>query len=118
MDELSARALETALLKGARYADVRLVDTTQESLAVKNGLVTGLNHGESLGFGVRVLVGDAWGFAASARLADSAEVDRVAALAVQPTRVRVKTASEGAAPVPSITAVGEAYTQAWSSSRM
>jgi len=33
MDELCARALETARLKGARYADVRLVDTTQQSLA-------------------------------------------------------------------------------------
>jgi TldD protein len=85
MDELSARALETARLKGARYADVRLVHTTQQSLAVKNGLVTGLNRAESAGFGVRVLVGNAWGFAASARL-EAAEVDRVAALAVEIAR--------------------------------
>jgi TldD protein len=85
MDELSARALETARLKGARYADVRIVDTTQQSLAVKNGLITSLNRGESFGFGVRVLVGDAWGFAASARV-DAAEVDRVAALAAQIAR--------------------------------
>ena len=85
MDELSARALETARLKGARYADVRRVISTEQSVAVKNGLVTGLNRDESIGFGVRVLVGDAWGFAASARL-DAAEVDRVAALAVQIAR--------------------------------
>ena len=82
MDELSARALETARLKGARYADVRVVQTAQQSLAVKNGRVAGLNKRESLGFGVRVLVGDAWGFAASRDLA-AGEVDRVAALAVQ-----------------------------------
>ncbi|MEP7359501.1 MAG: TldD/PmbA family protein, partial [Anaerolineales bacterium] len=85
MDELSARALETARLKGARYADVRRVMTTQQSLSVKNGRVTSLNHGESLGFGVRVLVGEAWGFAASARL-EPAEIDRVAALAVEIAR--------------------------------
>jgi TldD protein len=82
MDELLARALETARLKGARYADARLVHTLEQGLAVKNGAVDGLTSSESLGIGVRVLVGQAWGFASSRDL-EHAEVDRVAALAVQ-----------------------------------
>ena len=85
MEELIARALETARLKGARYADVRLLHTLEQSLAVKNGALEGITSSESLGFGVRVLVGQAWGFAASRVLA-SAEVDHVADLAVQIAR--------------------------------
>jgi TldD protein len=82
MDPLAARALETARLKGAQYADVRLNHSTEESLAVKNGVVDGLSHVESGGLGVRVLVDGAWGFAASRELT-AAEADRVAHQAVQ-----------------------------------
>jgi TldD protein len=85
VEELCARALETARLKGARYADVRLVQTGTQSLSVKNGVVEGLASSESLGFGVRVLVDGAWGFAASRDLSP-AEADRVAALAAQIAR--------------------------------
>ena len=82
MDDLIARALETARLKGARYADARLVSTQAQGMAVKNGSVDGLTSSESAGIGVRVLVGQAWGFASS-RETIPAEVDRVAALAVE-----------------------------------
>jgi TldD protein len=82
MDELLARALETARLKGARYADARLVLTQEQGMAVKNGAVDGLTSSESAGIGVRVLVGQAWGFASSREM-NAAEVDRVADLAVQ-----------------------------------
>ncbi|MCC6189825.1 MAG: TldD/PmbA family protein [Anaerolineales bacterium] len=81
MDELCARALETAQLLGARYADVRLTTSTEQSLAVTNGRVDGLTYVESTGLGVRVLVGDAWGFAATRSLAFAA-ADQVAARAV------------------------------------
>jgi TldD protein len=82
MDELLAHALETARIKGARYADARLVSTQAQGMAVKNGAVDGLTSSESAGMGVRVLVGQAWGFAASRELT-AAAVDRVADLAVQ-----------------------------------
>ncbi len=36
MDTLSSRALETARLKGAQYADIRVVHTADQSLFVKN----------------------------------------------------------------------------------
>jgi TldD protein len=82
LDPLSARALETARLKGAQYADVRIVNTVEQSLAVKNGRVDGLTHTESLGLGVRVLVDGAWGFASSHDLT-AGEADQVADLAVR-----------------------------------
>lgn len=85
MDDLSARALDTARLRGAAYADVRVVETTSQSLSMKNGVVDGLASAESAGLGVRVLVEGAWGFAASRDLT-AAEAERTAALAVQIAR--------------------------------
>ena len=85
MDELVARALETTRLKGAGYADVRVVQTEQERYVVRNGVVDTLSTDESMGFGVRVLVDGAWGFASS-RDFSPGEVDRIADLAVQVAR--------------------------------
>ncbi|MBA3796216.1 MAG: TldD/PmbA family protein [Chloroflexi bacterium] len=85
MRDLSRRALDTATQKGAGYADVRLVRRQDENLTVKSGRVEAVSMGETEGFGVRVLVDGAWGFASSGRL-DAAEVDRVAGLAVRIAR--------------------------------
>ncbi len=82
MDELLARALDTARLRGARYADARLIDTVEQEMAVKNGRVDGLTSRDSAGLGVRVLVGDSWGFAATRDLTAPA-AEQAAALAVQ-----------------------------------
>jgi TldD protein len=92
MDLLAARALATAKLKGAQYADIRLCHSREQSLSVKNGRVDGLTHTESLGFGVRVLVDGAWGFAAS-REVTATEAERVAALAVSIARASALTGS-------------------------
>jgi TldD protein len=80
--DLTDRALNTAQALGAGYADVRVVRRREESIAVKTGKVEGVALGETEGFGVRVLVGGAWGFASSHRL-ELDEADRVAALAVR-----------------------------------
>jgi len=85
MRDLTDRALDTATSLGAGYGDVRIVRRLEESIDVKSGRVEGVASGESEGFGVRVLVDGAWGFASSYRL-DLAEADRVAALAVQIAR--------------------------------
>jgi TldD protein len=82
MRDLTDRALDTAAQLGATYADVRVVRRRDESIAVKTGRVEGVAMGESEGFGLRVLVDGAWGFAASDRL-ELAEADRVGALAVR-----------------------------------
>ncbi len=82
MDELLLNALDLASVKGAQYADIRLVNTTQERLAVRNGVVDTLSNDHSTGFGVRVLVNGSWGFASSHDFS-SVELDRVTDLAVQ-----------------------------------
>ena len=85
MDELIARALDLATLKGAAYADVRVVETDQERYVVRNGAVDTLSTDQSRGFGVRVVVDGAWGFASSHDLSGP-EIDRVTVLAVQVAR--------------------------------
>jgi TldD protein len=82
MHDLARRALDTATQLGADYADVRVVRRSEQNAAVKAGQVEGLSLGETEGFGVRVLVDGAWGFASSGRM-DGRQADKVAALAVR-----------------------------------
>jgi TldD protein len=79
---LTDQALNLAQVQGASYADIRVVQRRTQNINVKNGVVEGLSDNESQGFGVRVVVDGAWGFASSALLAPD-EVDRVTALAIQ-----------------------------------
>lgn len=81
MKHIADWALNTATQRGATYADVRIVDERQRSLATKNGKVGHAASGESLGLGVRVLVDESWGFAASDDMSREA-VERTAAKAV------------------------------------
>jgi len=82
---LTDRALNLADVQGATYADIRVVQRRTQNITIKNGVVEALSDKESQGFGVRVVVDGAWGFAGSALLAP-AELDRVTALAVQIAR--------------------------------
>jgi len=82
---LTDRALNLADVQGATYADIRIVQRRTQNITIKNGVVEALSDNESKGFGVRVVVDGAWGFASSALLAPS-ELDRVTALAVQIAR--------------------------------
>src|SRR5215813_3602856 len=82
MRDLIDHALNVAKLKWARYADIRIIDRREQVVSVKNGNVDGIGDQDSQGFGVRVLVGDSWGFASSAFL-NKPEIERVTALAVQ-----------------------------------
>src|SRR5712691_4848462 len=81
MKDLTDHALNVAKIAGARYADIRIVDRREQVVSVKNGNVDGVGDQNSQGFGVRVLLGNSWGFAASAYL-DKAEIERVTRLAV------------------------------------
>ncbi len=85
MQDLTQRALDTASARGAEYADTRVVRRVEESISIKTGRVEGVASGESEGFGVRVLVDGAWGFAAS-HVLTTAEADRVAGEAVRIAR--------------------------------
>ena len=82
MRDLATRALDLAQVLGASYADVRIEWSEVQTLVVKNGVVAEIDRADSQGFGVRVVVDGAWGFASSARL-EPAEIDRVTALAVE-----------------------------------
>jgi TldD protein len=82
MKDLIEHALNVATVKSARYADIRIIDRREQVVSVKNGNVDGIGDQDSQGFGVRVLVGNSWGFASSAHV-DKAEVERVTELAVQ-----------------------------------
>lgn len=78
-------ALNTAKVKGARYADIRIIDRREQVVSVKNGNVDGVGDQDSQGFGVRVLMGNSWGFASSAYLKKE-EIERVTDLAVEIAR--------------------------------
>src|SRR5579864_495717 len=61
-------ALETARLRGATYADVRVMYLRQRDLTTKSGEVGTLGQSESIGLGIRVVVNGAWGFASTDQL--------------------------------------------------
>src|SRR4030066_221968 len=82
LKELIMRALDLARLRGAQYADVRVVNHREESLLVKDGIVEELNSSETEGVGVRVLVNGAWGFASSRSLSGDV-VDQITAQAME-----------------------------------
>src|SRR5579883_736756 len=85
MRDLTARLLDLATGLGASYADVRVETRRVQVVSVKNGVVNALSDETSRGFGVRVLVDGAWGFASSAEFTP-AELERVARLAVEIAR--------------------------------
>jgi len=65
MHDIAKQALKAAMRRGVDYADVRVADHRQRVLGTKNGAVARIASGESLGVGIRVLAGGAWGFAAT-----------------------------------------------------
>ncbi|MGQ0650112.1 MAG: TldD/PmbA family protein [Gemmatimonadaceae bacterium] len=75
--ELAMRALEAAKSAGASYADVRISRNRTQNVFTRERRVQGVVDNETFGFGVRVLVNGAWGFAASSTIAPD-EIVRVA----------------------------------------
>ena len=60
-----------ATLHAARYADVRFTETHQQHVKVRNGEVDHLSSTVDRAVGVRVLVGNGWGFAATSDISDA-----------------------------------------------
>jgi len=81
MYDFASAALHTAQLRGAFYADARVMHLRQRDLTTKNGEVGTLAQSESIGIGIRVLVDGAWGFASTDQLTNEG-VARCAAQAV------------------------------------
>ena len=64
-EALAELALAEARKAAAAYADIRINRYRQESIATREKQVHEVARMQSFGFGVRVLVNGAWGFAAS-----------------------------------------------------
>ena len=65
MKDAGHRSLDTALARGASYADVRVMDIRQRYLSTKNSQTGQVRDSQSFGIGVRVIANGAWGFAAT-----------------------------------------------------
>jgi TldD protein len=92
MQAFALNTLDLAVQEGATYADVRLVQRRTESLSVKNGQPDRAATAEDAGFGIRILVGGAWGFAASSEFtSQSAAATVKRALAIARASAQVQT---------------------------
>lgn len=99
-----ASLLSKAKKLQADYADIRVIPYHQEeTILVKNGEVQQLTRSESLGFGVRVLAGGAWGFASSSTL-DIRDAEKAVDLAISLARASQRILREPArlSPVPGV----------------
>jgi TldD protein len=107
MWDLATACLDTAKLRGAKYADVRVMHLRQRDLTTKNGQVGTLAQSESIGLGVRVLASGGWGFASTDKLTR----DGVAACAAQ--AVSIAKASALAKRKEVVMAHEDAYIDSW-----
>lgn len=88
--DAASAAVQAAVDAGARYADARVMQRTYESMSARNGEIEELTQHESIGLGVRALVGSSWGFYAVPDLSDAAARDagrRAARIAAASARV-------------------------------
>src|ERR1700678_2282427 len=93
MKTIAHWALDTAAMRGASYADARIVSQRSRALTTKNGKVGSASDSESLGCSVRVIADGAWGFAASEDLSRSG-VEATAARAVEIARASAQVKRE------------------------
>jgi TldD protein len=110
LENLGAVALREAKKLKASYCDIRIIRTRQQFLSIrmnpergtgKTLEVPAANDGGSFGFGVRVIVDGAWGFAASPMVKPE-EIARITAEAVQVAKANasIKSKPVTLAPVP------------------
>jgi TldD protein len=101
MREFADWALNRAEVLGASYADARVVDHRERYISTKNGQVGQVSSAESLGIGIRVIAGGAWGFAATDEMSRPAvdaavtEAVRIAKASAMVQRGAVALAPEG-----------------------
>src|SRR6202522_4869068 len=93
MKTIAHWALDTVAMRGASYADARIVSQRSRALTTKNGKVGSASDSESLGCSVGVIADGAWGFAASEDLSRSG-VAATAARAVEIARASAQVKRE------------------------
>lgn len=84
-DELAELALARIKASGAEYGDVRLLDSTVQTVTGEDRRISAVRESTDRGYGIRVLYHGGWGFAASS-ICSPEEVPRVADLAVEIAR--------------------------------
>src|SRR6266404_3630934 len=109
MWDLCTHSLAISKVRGASYADARVMHLRQRDLTTKNGTVGTLAQSESIGIGVRVLANGAWGIASTDRLTK----DGVAACAAE--AVKIAKASALAKRSDVVMAPEDAYVDSWQS---
>jgi TldD protein len=80
--DLATLAIDAIARAGCEYGDVRFCTYRSQNLYARDRSLSQLSDNVSSGFGVRVLLDGAWGFAASP-YKNPAEVERIVALAVE-----------------------------------
>ena len=106
MKAVAQLALDTAVARGASYADTRAVATRSRSLTTKNGRVGHASESDSIGVGVRVIADGAWGFAATGDLGNAA-IEAAAARAVEIAKASARVKHENIRLAPEPPAVAE-----------
>src|ERR1700723_4613596 len=102
MNDWANIAVGTALVRGATYADARVMDIRQRDISTKNGAVGTVVESESLGIGVRVIAGGAWGFAATDQLTcEGVQACAAEAVAIAKASALAKRENVAMAPEPS-----------------
>ena len=89
VEEFALEVLEAAAAPGVQYADVRAIEGRTERIRTRDGALDTAGEQHDSGFGVRVLVDGAWGFAARVGL-DRACIPDVAAAAVEAGRAAAR----------------------------
>ena len=80
-DELAELAVKRVKDSGAEYGDVRILDSTTQSIEGEDRRIAAIRETQDSGIGVRALYDGAWGFASSSILSRE-EIPRIANLAV------------------------------------
>ncbi len=93
MEEKIKATIDYLKKKKVDYGDIRHQRRQTESLKVKNRNVEAISRTEDQGFGIRVIVSGAWGFAASS-ITTEAEMKRVANKAIQIAKASAITKKE------------------------
>ncbi|MGL5808047.1 MAG: TldD/PmbA family protein, partial [Xenococcaceae cyanobacterium] len=83
--ELSQGAIDLIRQAGCEYGDIRICNYRSQSLWARDRSLSNLSDNVSSGFGVRVLLNGAWGFAASHRKTEQ-EITRIVNLAIEIAR--------------------------------
>jgi TldD protein len=105
MKHIADWALNMAQVRGASFADARVVDDRSRALSTKNGKIGSASDAESLGIGIRVIADGAWGFAASDDLSRTAvEATAARAFEIAKASAQVKQSNVRMAPEKALTA--------------